>query len=100
MAKYAGGMALTIFEYPTPNMGRERHEAFLKLPGAIAKRAGPMVAVVTPPVDADAAERVLAKSSRGTGLTTQSGRPGYPPSGSRKSLSLPQFLLAGVLYRR
>ena len=95
MARYAGDMALTIFEYPTPNMGRERHEAFLKLPGALAKRAGPMVAVVTPPADADAAERVLAKVLWEPELTSQAVGPG--PAQKIANIVLTGFLLAGVL---
>jgi hypothetical protein len=35
----AGEITLTIFSYPAPNMARERQEAFLRLPGAMAKRA-------------------------------------------------------------
>ncbi len=95
MAKYGNGMALTIFEYPTPNMGRERHEAFLMLPGAIAKRAGPLVAVVTPPADPDAAERVLAKVAWEPELTTQSV--GQGPAQRIANIVLTGFLLAGVL---
>lgn len=94
-ARYAGDMALTIFEYPTPNMGRERQDAFLKLPGAISKRAGPLVAVVTPPADADAAERVLAKMIWDPQLTNQAI--GRGPVQGMANIVLTGFLLAGVL---
>lgn len=56
-----GAMTLAVFNYPTPNMSRERAEEFRKIPGAVAKRTGPMVAVITGSPDADEAERVLAK---------------------------------------
>jgi hypothetical protein len=95
LARYTGNLALTIFEYPTPNMGRERHDAFLKLPGAIAKRAGPLVAVVTPPADPDAAERVLAKVVWEPQLTTQAV--GQAPAQRIANIVLTGFLLAGVL---
>ncbi len=55
-----GDLTLVIFSYPTPNIARERQEAFQKLPGAVAKRSGPLVAVIVQPPDPDAAERVLA----------------------------------------
>lgn len=95
MAKYPGGMTLTIFEYPTPNMAREQQDAFLKLPGALPKRAGPLVAVVTPPADADAAERVLAQVIWDPKLTRQSVGPG--PAQGIANIVLTGFLLAGVL---
>ncbi|MCS7314059.1 MAG: DUF6599 family protein [Bryobacterales bacterium] len=55
-----GEMRLAIFSYPTPQLARERAEAFRSLPGAMVKRAGPLVAVVLSPPDLDAAERLLA----------------------------------------
>ena len=55
-----GDLTLVIFSYPTPNIARERQEAFLQVPGTIAKRSGPLVAVAVQPADPDAAERVLA----------------------------------------
>jgi len=95
MAKYPGEMTVTIFEYPTPNMARERQDAFLKLPGAISKRAGTLVAVVTPPLDYDAAERVLAKVIWDPKLTRQVV--GQAPAQGIANIVLTGFLLAGVL---
>lgn len=64
-----GEFDLIVFEYPTPNMARERQELFLKEPNTIAKRAGPLVAVISGGQDsgaggtalADDQERVLAQ---------------------------------------
>lgn len=95
-AKYEGGLTLTIFEYPTPNMAREQQDAFLKLPGALPKRAGPLVAVVTPPADADAAERVLAKVVWDPKLTREVV--GLAPAQGIANIVLTGFLLAGVLF--
>ncbi len=53
-------MNLAIFSYPTPHLARERAEAFRSLAGAMVKRAGPLVAVILSPRDADAAERLLS----------------------------------------
>ncbi len=55
-----GEMNLAIFSYPTPHLARERAEAFRSLAGAMVKRAGPLVAVILSPRDADAAERLLS----------------------------------------
>ena len=55
-----GEMRLAIFSYPTPQLARDRAEAFRGLAGTMVKRAGPLVAVVFSPPDADAAERLLS----------------------------------------
>lgn len=57
----AGNLGLGLFSYPTPNFARERAAAFSKLPGAVVKRSGPLVAVILSPADPDEAERLLAK---------------------------------------
>ena len=54
-----GLLTMAIFDYPTPNIARERDQDFQKIPGAMARRIGPLVAVTINPPDADAAERVL-----------------------------------------
>ena len=76
-------------------MAREQQDAFLKLPGALPKRAGPLVAVVTPPADADAAERVLAQVIWDPKLTRQALGPG--PAQGIANIVLTGFLFAGVL---
>ncbi len=55
-----GNLSLAIFNYPTPQIAIQQLEAFHKVAGAMARRAGPMVAAVLPPADPDAAERLLA----------------------------------------
>ncbi|MEI9813290.1 MAG: DUF6599 family protein [Acidobacteriota bacterium] len=89
-----GEVALTVLNYPTPNMARERQDAFLKL-SMIAKRSGPLVAVVIPPADPDAAETVLAKVQYEAGLTRQAI--GTPPAQGLANLVLTGFLLSGVI---
>ena len=54
-------LRLLIFDYPTPSMAREQAQEFTKIPGAVVKRTGPLVAVIIQPPDPDAAERMLAK---------------------------------------
>ena len=68
-------MTLTIFDYPTPNMARERFDEFEKIPGAVVKRAGPLVAVTIQPPDPDAAERVLAQVRYTANITMNENAP-------------------------
>jgi hypothetical protein len=56
-----GDMTLAIFNFPTPQIAMQKIAEFEKLPGAVAKRSGPLVAVTLNPPDADAAERLLGE---------------------------------------
>jgi hypothetical protein len=56
-----GDMKLALFNYPTQQIAMQKIGDFEKLPGAVAKRSGPLVAVIMSPPDADAAERVLSQ---------------------------------------
>jgi hypothetical protein len=56
-----GDMALAIFNYPTPQIARQKVGDFERIPGAVVKRSGPFVAVVLSPADPDAAERLLSQ---------------------------------------
>ncbi|MGH9661755.1 MAG: DUF6599 family protein [Bryobacteraceae bacterium] len=57
----SGELRLALFSYPTPQLARERLVEFQKLAGLVAKRSGPLVAVILSPPGADDAERLLAK---------------------------------------
>jgi hypothetical protein len=91
-----GELTLIIFSYPTPNFAREQEEAFLKLPGAISKRAGPLVAVILQSADPDAAERVLSQVHYEANLTWNEKVPVDPAKGIA-NLVLTGFAFAGVL---
>ncbi len=56
-----GDMALTIFDYPTPQIAMQQVVSLGKIPGADVKRSGSLVAVILSPPDPDAAERLLAQ---------------------------------------
>jgi len=56
----SGSLTLAIFSYPTPQIARERLVDFQRISGAVAKRTGPLVAVIAPPANPDDAERLLA----------------------------------------
>ena len=58
----AGGeIKLAILSYPTPTIARERLAEMQKLPGAVAKRSGPLVAVILSPPNPDDAERLISQ---------------------------------------
>jgi hypothetical protein len=64
LARYktqGGDLALAIFSFPTPDLARECVAEISKLPSAMVKRSGPLVAVILSPSDKDAAERLLAR---------------------------------------
>lgn len=56
-----GDAQMLIFNYPTPQIAMQRVVEFQKLAGAMAKRSGPMVAVVLAPPDPDYAENLLSQ---------------------------------------
>ncbi len=41
----SGEVGLTIFSYPTPQIARQQVKAFETIPGAVARRTGPMIVV-------------------------------------------------------
>lgn len=56
-----GDMTLAIFNYPTNQIAMQKQGDFQKLPGAVVKRSGPLLAVLLSPPDPDAAERLLSQ---------------------------------------
>jgi hypothetical protein len=99
LAKYKspkGPLSLAIFYYPTPNMARERLEEFHKIPGAMVKRAGPLVAVTIDPPDLDSAERLLAQVKYEANLTWSQKVPTNEVKGFARTL-LNIFVLAGIV---
>jgi hypothetical protein len=52
---------LVIFSYPTMEIARDRYAHFQQLPGTVAKRTGPLVAVALNSPSPDDAERLLAQ---------------------------------------
>ena len=56
-----GEMRMLLFGYPSPQMARAQIEEFHALDGVIAKRDGPLIAVVIAPPSPDEAQRLLAR---------------------------------------
>jgi hypothetical protein len=91
-----GDFDLAIFNYPTPQMARERAAEFGKLSGAVVKRAGPLVAIIIAPPDADAAERILARVDYKVSITLDA-KPLPKGATDVGSLLVNIFALAGVI---
>jgi hypothetical protein len=91
-----GPLNLAIFYYPTPGVARERQEEFQKIPGAMVKRAGPLVAVTIDPPDLDLAERLLAQVKYETNLTWSQKVPVNEVKGFARSM-LTMIALSGVI---
>lgn len=91
----AAEMDLLIFSYPTPHIARDQLAAFQKLPGAMPKRAGPLVALILSPPNADAAERLLALVRYKADVTLSE----YVPTrrDNLGDLILNIFILTGIL---
>jgi hypothetical protein len=90
-----GDLTLAIFNYPTHQMAMQQAPEFQKLPGAVVKRSGPMIAVVLAPPDPDFAEHLLgqvryqAEITRDEYVPTQRDNPGV--------LLYNAFVLIGIL---
>ncbi len=87
---YAPGLKLALFSYPTPSIARNREAEFAKIPGAVVKRSGPLVAFVLHPSDGNAAENLLAQVRYQAVVTT-----GEKPATPRDN---PGNLLLNVFY--
>jgi hypothetical protein len=63
-AKYkrpGGDVSFLLFSYPTMEMARDRIPHFQQIPGVVAKRSGPLVALTLNGANADDAERLLSQ---------------------------------------
>lgn len=91
----SGEISLAVFSYPTPQIAAMQLEAFRKLPGAMAKRSGPLVAAAIAPPDADAAERLLAQVRYQAVITEAEPMPTARDNIGNLILNI--FILAGIL---
>jgi hypothetical protein len=90
-----GDLALAIFSYPTNQMAMQKLVEFQKLPGAIVKRSGPLVAVIVSPPDPDEAERVLAQVRYEAQVTLHERTP--TTAGQVGNMLVNIFVLIGIL---
>lgn len=90
-----GNMTLAVFDYPTPQLARQKQADFEGLKGAVVKRSGPLVAVILSPPDPDAAERLLAQVRYEAQITLSERIPG--PSDNPGTMLLNIIIFAGIL---
>src|ERR1700722_3731903 len=90
-----GDLKLAVFNFPTPQIAMDRVAAFQNLPGAVAKRSGPLVAVVVSPTDPDEAERLLAQVQYRADITQQDHIP--TRRDNIGNLVVNAFILVGIL---
>lgn len=90
-----GDVTLAVFEYPTFQIAMQRISDFEKIPGAVAKRSGPLVAVTLNPPDPNLAERLLAKVQYRADVTMQEHIP--TKKDNIGDLVINAFILTGIL---
>lgn len=95
-ANYGQTGTLSIFNYPTHDMARQRVEEFRKVAGSKVKRSGPLVAILLGSSNADAAERILAKVNYQAALTWNEPTQESVIRGAG-NMMLSIFTLAGLL---
>jgi hypothetical protein len=91
-----GPMVMGIYNYPTPAIAMERYKDFQNVPGAITKRAGPLLAVIVQAPDPDAAERLLAQVVYNVNLMWNE-QIGGPTVNDTAKMILTIMALAGVV---
>lgn len=91
-----GVLTLVIFNYPTPNLARDRFDDFEKVPGIIAKRTGPLVAAIAGSPDPESAERLLSQVRYEANLTWNEKVPQNELKQAANAI-LAMFALAGLL---
>src|SRR5215469_177413 len=90
-----GDITLSVFNYPTPQIAMDRLTDFQNVPGAMAKRSGPLVAVVVKPADPDMAERLLSQVQYRADITMQEHIP--TRRDNIGNLVINAFILTGIL---
>lgn len=86
---------LLLFSYPTMEMARDRLPAFQQLPGALARRSGPLVAVALNAASPDDAERLLSQVRYQAEVTVPEHVP--TPKDNPANLFLNIIILCGIL---
>jgi hypothetical protein len=91
----AGPATLAIFEYPNPQIAIQQFRELEKAPGAMARRTGPLVAVLFSPPDPDQAERLLAGIRYNAEVTWT--EPPADPKNDVAEVLINIFILTGIL---
>lgn len=96
VADYKPDLKMALFSYPTPSIARDREGALNKIPGAIVKRTGSMVAVILHSSDVNAAENLISQVHYQATVTT--GQKPFTPKDNPGNLMLNIFYLIVILF--
>ncbi len=93
--KGKGKTTIVVFNFPAIEMAQKQYPMFEAIPGAVAKRTGPLVAVALHPATPDEAERLLAQVKYQAEVTLAE----HPPTlkDNPANLFLNIVILCGVL---
>jgi hypothetical protein len=86
---------IVVFNFPGLEMARKQYPAFASIPGTVAKRSGPLVAIALHPVNPDEAERLLAKVRYQAEVTIAEPPPSLKNNAGNLLLNI--AILCGVL---
>jgi len=94
-AKSGAKTTLVIFNFPGIEMAQKQFPAFAAVPGTVAKRTGPIVAIALHPVTPDDAERVLSQVKYQAEITMNERPPTLKDNPGNLLLNI--AILCGVL---
>ncbi len=93
----SAGETLAIFSYPNPQIARQQAAEFQKLPGAVVKRTGPLVAVVRSPKAPENAARLLASIEYRASVSRDEQPPIVVRPASVGNMLIAIFKLSGIV---
>jgi hypothetical protein len=100
IARYRSGKneaTLAVFSYPTPQIARQQLPAFEAIPGAVAKRTGPLVAIAWGIADRQAGEALLNQIGYEASITVNEPLPLVLTPQSTAQMLLAIITLAGIV---
>jgi len=99
LADYAGKggskTTIVVFNFPGSEMAQKQYPMFEAIPGAVAKRTGPLVAIALHPASPDDAERLLAKIKFQAEVTLAEKPPSLKDNPANLFLNI--MILCGVI---
>ncbi len=91
----AGKTTLVVFNFPGIEMAQKQYPQFEAIPGAVAKRSGPLVAVALNPASPNEAERLLSQVKYQAEVTVAEPPPSLKNNPANLFLNI--MILCGVL---
>ncbi len=86
---------IVVFNFPAIEMAQKQYTLFAAIPGTVAKRSGPLVAIALHPTSPDEAERLLAQVKYQAEITLAEPPPTLKDNPGNLFLNI--MILCGVL---